>query len=115
MNLIQDFVQVSCCKTGDIQVADLIEEYGKDRLILHLAQILAKEEQIVYEFDKTWLGSVDDLPPERAIGLYGIYDSEGYSIKNNSSIKGKQGNTFGKETSKTNCTAYENYCYLVLF
>lgn len=65
-----------------------MDEFGKDRVMLHVAQCLAKKEKIVYEFDKTWTGTVEELPPERAIGLYGIYDAHGYSIKNNASFKG---------------------------
>ena len=80
---------MSYFQTGDMQAVDLIEDFGKDRLVLHLAHCLAKKEKIVYDFDKTWTGSVEDMPPDRAVGLYGIYDSEGYSIKNNSSIKGE--------------------------
>ena len=81
-------VSVSYLQVGGMQAVGLIQGFVKDHLVLHLAQCLAKKEKIVYDFDKIWTGSVEDMPPERAVGLYGIYDAEGYSIKNNSSIKG---------------------------
>ena len=83
----KDGIPVSYFLSGQMETAKLIDEYGKDRLVLHMTQLWAKLEKIVYEFDKMWTKSLDELPPERAIGLYGIYDAEGFSLSN-TSIKG---------------------------
>ena len=74
--------------SGATDVADIIEEFGSKRLVRHVTQLLAKQENLVYDFDKTWTGSVEDLPPERSMGCCIIGDMDGYSIKQNSSVKG---------------------------
>ena len=74
--------------SGATDVADILDEFGKKRLLNHMAQVLAKQENLVHEFDKTWTGSVEDLPQERSMGCCLIGDMDGYSIKQNSSVKG---------------------------
>ena len=81
-------IPVSYFKAGDMEADRLIADFGKERLITHITQCFAKQEQILYESDKGWKGSVDDLPPERAIGVYAIVDTEGASLRHNYSFSG---------------------------
>ena len=81
-------IPVSYFKAGDMEAVRLIADFGKDRLITHMTQCFAKIEKILYEFDKGWKGSVDDLPPERAMGVYAIVDTGGVCTRHNSSFSG---------------------------
>ena len=67
----------------------LIEKYGADRILKHMAHCLVKIERIVYNFDKTWTGTVEDLPATRAVGLFGIFDATGFAFDERLSKEGK--------------------------
>ena len=63
---------------GSIDFPHILFKFGMERVMTHLSQCLAKIEKIVYDFDKTWKGTVEDLPPERTVGMYAIYDAAGF-------------------------------------
>ena len=98
---------VSYFKTGDMEVARLIADFGKDRVLTHMTQIFAKQEKILYESDKGWKGSVEDLPPERAIGVYFILDMEGFSLRHNSSFRGNSPSS-SRQTLQIACVVTSN-------
>ena len=84
------WIPVSYFADGAVDYARLISEFGVDKVVLHLAQCLAKIERIIYELDKTWNGTVEDLPPERAMGLYGIYDAAGFEVTDEALLPGNE-------------------------
>ena len=75
---------------GVMDVANLVKQHGKDRMVRHIAQINMKMEKSLFDWNNTWTGKVEDMPQEHLEGYFGIYDVTGYSVTQSLSIQGNK-------------------------
>ena len=73
---------------GCLNVADLGKKFGLDRLLRHIAHLSIKLEKMVFDWENERQYNIDDSTPPEGRGFFGIYDLEGFTLLNATSLNG---------------------------